>query len=130
MHATVSNILDKFLMQLQERQSFESNCSEVFRVCYHYGVLFGQTLSRSKELNFFINDIRKILSLTIYTAVIVQLHVSCNCGFHSQCLSVIDAFCFCDGDRLPDIKKLLLILATLSVKTCTGSFSTLWRLKT
>ena len=41
-------------------------------------------------------------------------------------------FCACDGDRLPAIKRLLQILATLSVATATSewSFSTLRRFKT
>lgn len=47
-------------------------------------------------------------------------------------LSAIDAFCICDGERLPAIKRLLQIMATLPVTTCTSerSFSTLRRLKT
>jgi len=46
--------------------------------------------------------------------------------------SAVEAFCLCDGDRLPAIKKLLQILSTLLVTTCTSerSFSTLRRLKT
>lgn len=46
--------------------------------------------------------------------------------------NALDAFCACDRDRLPAIKRLLQILATLPVTTATSerSFSTLRRLKT
>jgi len=44
----------------------------------------------------------------------------------------LEAFCACDADRLPAIKRLLQVLATLPVSTATSkrSFSTLRRLKT
>lgn len=44
----------------------------------------------------------------------------------------LDAFLFCDGNAFPTVKKLLQILATLPVTTCSSerSFSTLRRLKT
>ena len=46
--------------------------------------------------------------------------------------NAVDAFRMCDGETLPAIKKLLQIMATLPVTTCTSerSFSTLRRLKT
>ena len=46
--------------------------------------------------------------------------------------NTVDAFCMCDAETLPAIKKLLQIMATLPVTTCTSerSFSTLRRLKT
>ena len=61
----------------------------------------------------------------------LDLWYSYNATIAKQPVNALEAFCVCDADRLPAIKRLLQIFATLPVSTATSerSFSTLRRLK-